>query len=289
LAQVVSALPVNSAWQMAPTLVLLVLCLGGASASNDHGKGREPVLAQEDCVTYFKVQGEHCGELCLGEMVGVCPRSMVAYMGGVKPGTCKDAGYTVHIGEESKLAGPCGTLTVKSWDKPGEPVHRAHDECQPYRKTKGDHCRDLCLAERLGMCPRSMVVFMRGAKPGTCEDAGYTVYKGTEEEKVGLCGTLTAKSWDKPGSDDDCEMYMKTEGAHCGDLCLGAMVGICPRSMVAYMGGVKPGSCKDAGYTVYMGEESKFAGPCGTLTAKSWDKPGEPVIRAQDKPDLVVV
>ena len=71
---------------------------------------------------------------------------------------------------------------------------------------------------------------------------------------------------------DDCEYYRKVQDPNCGDICLPAKIGVCPRSIVVSTGGLEAGKCADKGYTVDKGEQDQKAGPCGTLKIEKWAK-----------------
>jgi hypothetical protein len=74
---------------------------------------------------------------------------------------------------------------------------------------------------------------------------------------------------------DDCEYYRKVQDPHCGDVCLPAKMGVCPRSIIVSEGKLEAGKCAEKGYTVDRGEKDEEAGPCGTLKIEQWVKPLE--------------
>jgi hypothetical protein len=81
---------------------------------NPRWRRRPPAHA---CQIFFKADRTGCGDICLGEFTGLCPQSMVLYMGGLKKGSCKGTGFGVHDSDITQETGPCGTLTFKKWIK----------------------------------------------------------------------------------------------------------------------------------------------------------------------------
>ena len=56
-----------------------------------------------------------CADSCLPEMVGFCPRALIARAGSLTEGTCPEIGYRRADGASSIVAGPCGTLAFSRY------------------------------------------------------------------------------------------------------------------------------------------------------------------------------
>jgi len=63
--------------------------------------------------------------------------------------------------------------------------------CNDYIKIEKATCAQACLADKVGICPVSIVVKTGGLHAGTCADKGYTVANGTKTVLAGPCGKLT--------------------------------------------------------------------------------------------------
>ena len=74
----------------------------------------------EGCDNYRKVVDAVCADSCIGNFVGLCPRSLVVSQGGLDAGSCEDAGYSVADGSMDQKAGPCGTLHFLQYTKPAQ-------------------------------------------------------------------------------------------------------------------------------------------------------------------------
>lgn len=77
------------------------------------------------CTSYTRVEGATCAEVCLGSTVGICPTSLVAKIGKLSAGTCSALGYTVAGAALPEKAGPCGTLSFKTFTKAAAQVEAA--------------------------------------------------------------------------------------------------------------------------------------------------------------------
>lgn len=80
------------------------------------------------CEYYLKVDDGTCAEACLGNFVGICPRSLVASKGSLEKGRCSEKGFTTGTGEKSITAGPCGNVTFDTFEKSASnvPVQQLH-------------------------------------------------------------------------------------------------------------------------------------------------------------------
>jgi hypothetical protein len=64
------------------------------------------------------------------------------------------------------------------------------DDCT-YNKVSNNTCAEACVPEKLGFCPRSLVVSKGGLSAGTCKSLGYTVDQGEKDQACGPCGTVS--------------------------------------------------------------------------------------------------
>lgn len=71
-------------------------------------------------------------------------------------------------------------------------------DCATYRKIVDAECADACLPDRIGICPRSIVVSSGGLDGGACKDLDYTQADGTTRRSAGPCGALNFNKWTKP-------------------------------------------------------------------------------------------
>jgi len=173
-------------------------CPKGATETNPCAK--EEIVSEEvqACQPFNKVSDGKCGELCLDDKVGVCPRALVVKSGGLEAGSCKDLGYTTAAGEKDQKAGPCGTLKVETYTKPGQAVSEEVKACQPFNKVADGKCGELCLDDSVGICPRSIIVKTGGLVAGSCKALGYTEPAGEQDQAAGPCGTLKIQKFSKP-------------------------------------------------------------------------------------------
>jgi len=137
-----------------------------------------------------------CAEDCLGSTVGICPVAFIVKGGGLSEGTCASLGFTKEGGSISQKAGPCGTLTFKTYTKPG--VSADADGCTTYNKVANGVCAEDCLGSTVGICPVAFIVKGGGLSEGTCASLGFTKEGGSISQKAGPCGTLTFKTYTKP-------------------------------------------------------------------------------------------
>jgi len=64
------------------------------------------------------------------------------------------------------------------------------ESCTNYRKVSGSECADGCFAEKVGICPISVIAKAAKLDKGKCADAGFKVADGSTSQKAGPCGTL---------------------------------------------------------------------------------------------------
>mmetsp|Transcript_94879 Transcript_94879/g.306290 ORF Transcript_94879/g.306290 Transcript_94879/m.306290 type:complete len:123 (+) Transcript_94879:89-457(+) len=70
-----------------------------------------------------------------------------------------------------------------------------------------------------------------------------------------------------------CEDYYREDEGRCAVTCLGASLGLCPRSAIVENGGLTQGNCSDLGMYVADGDQIvQQAGPCGDLTFNTYGK-----------------
>merc|ERR1712032_1163353 len=173
---------------------------------------------------------------------------------------------------------PDGTLTFHSqWPdlklKPKKTNVAA--DCEDYTHMQESKCAQACLGEKVGECPRKIVVVAGNLTKGNCADAGYPTDTGTTDTvKAGPCGNLTFEIYDKSVS-ADCEDYTHMQEGKCAQACLGEKVGVCPLKIVVVAGNLTKGNCADAGFPKDTGtKDTVTAGPCGNLTFEIYEKSG---------------
>ena len=71
------------------------------------------------CDDYTRMEDGKCAQLCVGKMLGFCPRAIVVKFGNLKKQTCAAAGFT----HDTKIihhaaAGPCGKLASRIYEWP---------------------------------------------------------------------------------------------------------------------------------------------------------------------------
>ena len=80
-------------------LAALVGCLFFATAA--HAVGMQ-----------HKVIRDECGHAFIPSMYGPCPGWVLERFGGLSPGTCQDAGFSVFAYMREVFMGPCGRMKV---------------------------------------------------------------------------------------------------------------------------------------------------------------------------------
>lgn len=163
-------------------VLLLAAAVAGASA----------------CDSYNRVADGVCADTCLGDFVGLCPRSLIVSKGGLSAGSCSSLGYTDAAGTLKQAAGPCGTLDFNKYTKPAALELAAEgdgNDCHWYRRVDGSFCSDSCLSSFVGICPVSLVISNGELYPGSCPALGYTVSDGTFSQSAGPCGDITFGKW----------------------------------------------------------------------------------------------
>lgn len=110
-------------------------------------------------------------------------------------------------------------LTIAS----GAPVPSSDDDCTFYRKVSGTECADGCFADKVGVCPFSVIKAAAGLDEGKCADTGYTIPDGSTDQKAGPCGTLT---FNKYKSEVENVQMDRSSGPCCK--------GSCPAGSVKY-------------------------------------------------------
>ena len=74
----------------------------------------EPKIVKKNCKVQYKIDGDKCGEICVSPFAA--PHTM--RLGGVKPGSCLDLGYTSYQYSEKVWLGPFGTTNIDIYKKP---------------------------------------------------------------------------------------------------------------------------------------------------------------------------
>ena len=73
----------------------------------------EPKIVKKNCKVQYKIDGDKCGEICVSSFAA--PHTM--RLGGVKPGSCLDIGYTNYQYSEKVWLGPFGNTILDIYTK----------------------------------------------------------------------------------------------------------------------------------------------------------------------------
>jgi hypothetical protein len=73
-----------------------------------------PKSTKKNCQVQYKIEDDKCGEICVSTFAA--PHTI--RLGGVKPGSCLDVGYTEFQYSEKVWLGPFGTTFIDIYKKP---------------------------------------------------------------------------------------------------------------------------------------------------------------------------
>ena len=103
-------------------------------------------------------------------------------------------------------------------------------------------------------------------------EAGYKRVHHTPPEMSRLLAALVF-SLLAAATTDALGMQHKVIGNECGHAFIPAMYGICPGWVLERFGGLAPGTCQDAGFSVFAYTRDVFMGPCGSMKVAVFRRP----------------
>jgi len=116
----------------------------------------------------------------------------VTSAGSLEAGTCSESDYTVPGADLDQAAGPCGTITFKTYTNPSALVQvQSGSGCENYRRIADGTCAEACIGGFVGICPRALVTSAGSLEAGTCSESDYTVPGADLDQAAGPCGTIT--------------------------------------------------------------------------------------------------
>ena len=114
--------------------------------------------SRSGCENDRRIEDGTGAEACISGFVGICPRSLVVAAGGLQAGIRSGAGYTTIGADMDQQAGPCGTITFKTYTNPAALVQvKSRSGCANYRRIEDGTCAEACVSGFVGLCPRSLV------------------------------------------------------------------------------------------------------------------------------------
>jgi len=234
----------------------------GHDHDHDHDNAAAPIECSETTAyttsaDYGVTEGQ-CAQLCTA-------KAGLAYMTGVKEGSCADQGFDKF--KEQKEVQPPGSpmkTSVTIMEKEAGAAACEAEQVTAYT-TSADYgaaagqCAQMCSS-------KSGLAYMTGVKEGSCADQGFD--KMVEQKEVQPPGSPMKTSVTIMGKEAVAAACKAEEvAAHTTSADYGAAEGQCAqmcssKTGLAYMTGVKEGSCADSGFETMV--EQKEVQPPGS-------------------------
>jgi hypothetical protein len=234
----------------------------GHDHDDDHSTSSAPAACQPDQVVAFTTSEDYgaadgqCSQMCTSE-------SGLAYMAGVKKGSCAEQGFEKMI--EQKEVQPPGSPMKTSVTIMGKETTAAcgADQVVAYT-TSSDYgaadgqCSQMCTSE-------TGLAYMAGVQKGSCADQGFE--KMIEQKEVQPPGSPMKTSVTIMGKETTVACGADQVVAYTTSSDYGAADGQCSQMCtsetgLAYMAGVQKGSCADQGFDTML--EQKEVQPPGS-------------------------